>query len=65
MRGAAPRQANIMLATTADQLVPQDHPIRRVKPIVEAALAKLSPLFEEIYARVGRPSIPPEHLLKA
>jgi transposase len=64
MRGEAPRQANIMLAITPDQLVPKDHPIRRVKPIVEAALAELSPLFEEIYARVGRPSIPPEHLLK-
>lgn len=65
MRGDAPRQANIMLAITPDQLVPADHPIRRIKPMVEAALAELSPLFEQAYARGGRPSVPPEHLLKA
>ena len=65
VRGEAPRQANIMLAITPEQLVPHDHPIRRVKPIVDEALTELSPLFEQIYSRVGRPSIPPEHLLKA
>lgn len=64
MRGEAPRQANIMLAITPDQLVPGDHPIRRIKPMVDAALAGLSSLFEQAYARTGRPSIPPEHLLK-
>lgn len=55
----------MLLAVTADQLVPADHPIRRIKPIVESVLARLSPLFDEMYARRGRPSIPPEHLLKA
>lgn len=65
MRGEAPRQANIMLAVTPDLLVPPDHPIRQIKPIVDAALTELSPLFERIYAQTGRPSIPPEHLLKA
>ena len=50
---------------TADQLVPQDHPIRRIKPIVDQALKGLSPTFNRMYAAVGRPSIPPEHLLKA
>ena len=64
MRGDTTRQVR-MLAITPDALVPQDHPIRQIKPIVERALAELSPLFEQIYARVGRPSIPPEHLLKA
>jgi transposase len=65
MRGEVNKQAAIMLAVTPDQLVPKDHPIRRIKPLVDQALAKLSPLFESIYARIGRPSIPPEHLLKA
>ena len=65
MRGDADRQANMLLAITPDQLVPADHPIRRIKPLVEAVLARLSPLFDEMYARRGRPSIPPEHLLKA
>lgn len=64
MRGDTTTQAR-MIATTPEQLVPQDHPIRGIKPIVDRALAELSPLFEEIYSRIGRPSIPPEHLLKA
>ena len=65
MRGAAERQADMMLALTPDDFVPADHPIRRIKPIVDAALQRLSPLFETMYSRTGRPSIPPEHLLKA
>jgi transposase len=48
-----------------DQLIPADHPIRRVKPIVEAALRELEPIFALMYSEVGRRSIPPEHLLKA
>jgi transposase len=64
MRGKAEQQATILSAVTPDQLVPQDHPIRQVKPIVEQALVELSPTFNQMYARVGRPSIPPEHLLK-
>ena len=54
-----------MLAVTPDSFVPAEHPIRRIKPIVDAALQRLSPLFDTMYARGGRPSIPPEHLLKA
>ena len=64
MRGDTTRQV-MMTATTPEQLVPMDHPIRKIKPIVEGALARLSPVFEGIYSRIGRPSIPPEHLLKA
>jgi len=45
--------------------VPAGHPIRTIKRLAEAALAELSPLFDEIYAETGRPSIPPERLLKA
>ena len=65
MRGDAERQADIMLAVTPDSFVPDDHPIRRIKPIVDAALQQLSPLFDTMYSISGRPSIPPEHLLKA
>lgn len=64
MRGDTTLQVRL-LAMTPDALVPEDHPIRRIKPVVDQALAELSPLFERIYARIGRPSIPPEHLLKA
>jgi transposase len=48
-----------------EQLIPANHPIRRVKPLAEAALRELEPTFERMYARIGRPSIPPEHLLKS
>lgn len=65
MRGDAEQQTEMLLALTPDQLVPDDHPIRRIKPIVERVLARLSPLFNAMYAERGRPSIPPEHLLKA
>ncbi len=64
MRGITTRQVTF-LRVSPEELIPQDHPIRRVKPFVEAALAGLSPVFDEMYAEDGRPSIPPEHLLKA
>jgi transposase len=65
MRGNDDHQVEMLLAITPDQLVPTDHPIRRIKPIAEAVLRRLSPLFDEMYSEHGRPSIPPEHLLKA
>jgi transposase len=64
MRGSTDRQVTL-LVVTPDQLIPTDHPIRRVKPMVEAALRELSGVFDQMYAAGGRPSIPPEHLLKA
>lgn len=64
MRGVATQQATMLTAITPDALVPAGHPIRQIKPIVEAALLRLSPTFDLMYAEDGRPSIPPEHLLK-
>lgn len=64
MRGDASEQAEMLLALTPDQLVPDDHPIRRIKALVEPVLARLSPRFDEMYAVRGRPSIAPERLLK-
>ena len=55
----------MLLGMTPDQLVPLGHPIRRIKPVVEQTLAHLSTTFARMYATRGRPSIPPEHLLKA
>jgi transposase len=55
-----------MLSTlTPDDLVPPDHPIRRIRVIVDKALEALHDQFEAMYSRVGRPSIAPERLLKA
>ncbi len=65
MRGESERQATMMLGLTPDGFVPKDHPLRRIKPLADSALRRMSPLFDEIYADNGRPSIPPEHLLKS
>ena len=65
VRGDSDEQGWMLLAITPDQKVPQDHPIRAIKPIVDRALLSLSPVFNRMYSKVGRPSIPPEHLLKA
>ncbi len=55
----------MLTAVTPDDLAPQCHPIRRIKPMVDQAPAQLSPTFDRMYAANGRASIPPEHLLKA
>jgi transposase len=65
MRGKADTQVTMLSLVTANDLVPQDHPIRQIKPIVDNALRELSPTLKRMYAETGRPSIPPEHLLKA
>lgn len=64
MRGSTTRQA-AFTAITPEQKVPKNHPIRRIRALVEPVLKELSPVFSEMYAVIGRPSIPPEHLLKA
>ena len=65
MRGKVEKQITMLSSLTPDQLVPQGHPIRHIKPIVDNALNELSPIFNRMYAEMGRPSIPPEHLLKS
>ncbi|MFH1483615.1 MAG: transposase, partial [Chloroflexota bacterium] len=65
MRGKVERQVTMLSSLTPDELVPRDHPIRHIKPIVDEALSELSLTFSRMYAEVGRPSIPPEHLLEA
>jgi transposase len=48
-----------------EQPVPKDHPLRAILRIVDEALAALTLEFEGLYAKFGRPSIPPERLLRA
>jgi transposase len=65
MRGDADDQLWALTPLTPDSFVPHDHPIRAIRSIVDRALANLSPTFKTMYSHLGRPSIPPEHLLKA
>jgi hypothetical protein len=69
MRAPAPILLSLWFQTsqalTPVQLVPTGHPIRAIKPIAECALQAISPTLAKMYSRIGRPSIPPEHLLKA
>jgi transposase len=45
--------------------IPTDHPLRAIRELVDRTLLELSPAFDRFYAREGRPSIPPERLLRA
>lgn len=55
-----------MFATVSiESRIPPDHPLRRLKPVVERVLERMDDVFDEIYAEKGRPSVPPESLLKA
>src|ERR1035437_1695052 len=65
MRGEERRQRGMLMIMEPGDRVPREHPLRRVKELADAALAQLSPLFDEMYSAIGRPSIPPERLLKA
>jgi transposase len=65
MRGADKRQRAMLVVINPEQRIPQGHPLRRIKALADAALKELSPVFNQMYSAVGRPSIPPERLLKA
>jgi len=65
MRGADRQTAKLFSYLSPEALVPPDHPLRQIRPLANAALERLSPEFDAIYAAAGRPSIPPEYLLRA
>lgn len=64
MRGTVPQQQSMVVLLSPEGLVPENHPIRPIKALVDEALRKMSPTFDAMYAEVGRPSIPPERLVK-
>jgi len=49
---------------TTEQFVSKNHPLRSLKPLVDAALSKLNSEFDALYSSTGRPSVPPEYLLR-
>jgi transposase len=65
MRGREKKQATMFSTISPEQRVPQDHPLRAVRGIADEALKTLSPTFRQMYSKTGRPSVPPERLLKS
>jgi len=65
MRGDDREQGAMFSYRSLEDRIPRDHPLRAMRSMVDVALAEVSPRFEELYARTGRPSIPPERLLRA
>ncbi len=65
MRGKDRRSEVLFSYLSLETRIPADHPLRAIREIADEALQKLSPAFSKLYAREGRPSIPPERLLRA
>jgi transposase len=64
MRGHQPKQASMLCLLNVEEQIPADHPLREVKKITDEALGRMSRTFDRMYSKTGRPSIPPERLLK-
>ena len=65
MRGADEQPGSMFSYVSLEDRVPQDHPLRAIRRITDRALERLSPRFGAMYVHFGRPSIPPERLLRA
>ena len=55
----------MLTSLSTEDLIPADHPIRKIRRVVDEVLGELDGEFDAMYSRIGRPSIPPEQLLKA
>ena len=60
MRGDDRKQGSIFSYKSLEERIPADHPLRPLRELVDGALRELSPRFERLYAKTGRPSIAPE-----
>jgi transposase len=65
MRGDDPQQAAMFSYISPEERVPQEHPLRRIRAMVDPVLKELCPQFDRLYSYTGRPSIAPEKLLRA
>jgi transposase len=65
MRGSDERSGALFSYVDLEARVPASHPLRTIRVVVNEALMGLSPGFRYLYTRIGRPSIPPEQLLRA
>ena len=55
----------MFFAINVEDRIAADHPLRPIRRMVDEELARLAPVFERAYSKIGRPSVPPERLLKA
>jgi transposase len=65
MRGVDRRRDGLFSYVRPESRIPKDHPLRVIRQITDEALASLNELFSALYSEIGRPSIPPEQLLRA
>jgi transposase len=65
MRGEDTHQDHLYSYVSPEQRVPANHPLRAIRQMANTVLERLSPQFDALYSKVGRPSIPPEKLLRA
>jgi transposase len=65
VRGERDPQLAMLTSVSTEDLIPADHPIRKIRVVVDAVLADLDDVFDEMYAPGGRRSVPPEVLLKS
>src|ERR1700722_11111935 len=65
MRGIDHQQSQMFSYLSPETRVRKDHPLRMIRAMVDEVLTQLSLQFEAMYAKSGRPSIPPEKLLRA
>ena len=65
MRGSDEKQDGMFSYVSPEQRVPAEHPLRKVRALVDEVLKEMSPRFARLYAETGRPSIAPERLLRA
>jgi len=65
MRGVDSESGSLFSYVDLDERIPVGHPLRKIRQIVNDALASMDVDFDELYASEGRPSIPPERLLRA
>src|ERR1700733_1009916 len=65
MRGEEQAQEELFSYGSLSQRVPADHPLRRVRMMADEAMVCLETRFEQMYSRLGRPSVPPEQMLRA
>jgi transposase len=65
MRGTKEVQTAMFSYMTLERRVPEDHPLRSIRTLMDQAMDRLEPMFERMYSSTGRPSIAPEKLLRA